>query len=622
MKNILVLCNHSSRSEASTGSNFDKIIPINATLPDKNLKISFESLTHEILSNFSPLAQDLLEIASYVYYADCSVPRSSNIDVFARNWIRKFEFVIPVSNPNIWNSTELKNALIESLHFLSGDEFSFTFLPSRTSPVQLFFDYPDVPEPFFGADFVSLFSGGIDSLIGSLHYFKKDGERPLLISHRSHPKMDRSQKGLAELLRARNSEWSFPHLSIWINRLRNRAVENTQRTRSFLYLSIAAAVASELRIERIQICDNGITSINIPISPQNIGTLLTRSTHPRFVKLYEQFTRNLFDNSITIENPFILHTKSQMLNLLESWNQSELVQTTNSCSNSQGRTRFQPSCGTCFQCVNRRFSVISAGLEEYDRADYYEKDFFLDSLDEGIDRQIPIEYVRSAIEIYNMGENQFFEKYSKLNEVIDSIHLPSNECAEKIYELFKRHAAEVINVLNSKYQEHSSDFLSGRLPGNCLISITHRLSHLAKPIDEFIERIWVALNQPLKNVFQTRRPSSEIEVQDAGKGLLDAAGNKLRRESPMLSFACVRTVPDFSNFPDLGNMLFIEFKFVNSRNRLRQIITEITSRITIYTVQGAYILFVVYDANNIILNDEEFISDLEVNDKIKVKIVR
>jgi len=306
MRNILVLCNHSSRDDATTGITFDKIVPINASLPDINFKIHFESLTHEILSNFEPLAQDLIEIASYVYYADCSVRRSSDVDVFARNWRRRFEFVIPVNSPETWNRPEIKNSLIEILSFLSEDEFFFNFIPPRPSPTQLFFDYPDVPEPFFGADFLSLFSGGLDSLIGSLYYLKERNEHPLLISHRSNPLMDKRQKDLVILLRERNSEWSFPHLSIWINRLRNRAVENTQRTRSFLYLSIATAVASELRIERIQICDNGITSINIPISPQNVGTLLTRSTHPRFLKLYEQLIGNLFSNSITIENPFIL----------------------------------------------------------------------------------------------------------------------------------------------------------------------------------------------------------------------------------------------------------------------------------------------------------------------------
>jgi 7-cyano-7-deazaguanine synthase in queuosine biosynthesis len=65
-----------------------------------------------------------------------------------------------------------------------------------------------------------------------------------------------------------------------------------------------------------------------------------------------------------------------MLQMLKDLNQSELIQLAISCSYHQGRTRIKPQCGTCFQCVNRRFSVISAGLEEHDRADSYEKDIF------------------------------------------------------------------------------------------------------------------------------------------------------------------------------------------------------------------------------------------------------
>jgi len=480
-----------------------------------------------------------------------------------------------------------------------------------------------MPQPFHGADCISLFSGGLDSLIGSLYYLKDLNEHPILISHRSRPYLDRRQKNLVMALKERNPEWSFPHLSVWINRKGNRAAENTQRTRSFLYLSLATATAYELEIKKILISENGIVSLNLPISGQNIGTLLTRSTHPKFLNQFEELVQNIFnDNEIKIENPFIFKTKTQMLQMLDNWNQSELIQEAISCSYNQGKTLYQPQCGACFQCVNRRFSVISASLEEHDRVDFYDKDIFLHELPEGMERIIPLEYVRTAIELNRINENTFFGKFAELDEAISYIDMTSSECAQKIFELFKRHSYEVIRVLRARYNEHYSDFLSGNLPDNCLISMTGRLDHLLNPIDDYAEKIWEILSKSLPSIFQSIKPSSEKILQGAGKGVFDAAGEKLRRESPTLSYSLVGTTPDFSNIQDFENMLFIEFKFLKTRARLNQINTEITSRITIYRDQGAYVLFVVYDTNRFISNDEEFISDYERHERIKVRILR
>jgi hypothetical protein len=55
---------------------------------------------------------------------------------------------------------------------------------------------------------------------------------------------------------------------------------------------------------------------------------------------------------------------------------------------------------------------------------------------------------------------------------------------------------------------------------------------------------------------------------------------------------------------------------------LTKIVTEMTIRITIYRDRGAYVLFVVYDTDDFILNGEEFIGDLEKHEKIKAVVVR
>jgi 7-cyano-7-deazaguanine synthase in queuosine biosynthesis len=622
MDSILVICNHCGPSDIPKTVSFDKRISINASTPGKNLQLNIDNITHKILSELRPLAQDLLEISSYIYYADCSINRGSDKDVYAEKWRRNFEFVIPVSDPNLWNKADIKDCLIDILKFLSDDEFSFFFLPPKPTPVQLYIRFPNIKPPHPDANCISLFSGGIDSLIGSLYILKEKKKLPLLISHRSQPKVDSLQKGLLSEVHKKNKEWEFPQLSIWINRMGNRAVETTQRTRSFLYLSIATAVAIQLGIPKIYMCENGIVSMNLPIADQNVGTFLTRSTHPKILKLFEQLVERLFKFKISVENPFIFHTKTEMLGMLKGWGQSELVQESISCSLTQGRTKFQPQCGTCFQCVNRRFSVIASGLEEYDRNDYYGKDLFIDSLSEGRDRAIPVSYVRSAMEIEKMNDVQFFARYPELDEVVGDLDMSADKAAQEIYDLYQRHAHDVMNVVSSKYYQYLKEHLEGKLPNNCLISMLAFGKHLENPLDDYADKIGKILSQAIRIDFQTDKPKNERRIQESAQAALSAADERLRRESPMLSYSFVQTKPDFSNIINFSNLLFIEIKFAGSRKRLNGIVSDITSRITIYRDQGAYVLFIVYDSDGFIIDEDEFIRDFEKHEKIKVKIIR
>lgn len=622
MDKILVICNQGNGKALSGKESYEETIVINPNLPKQNLKLHIESITHQILSELNPLAHDLLEIAAYVYYADCSISRGRETDVYAEKWQRKFDFIIPVSDPSRWNDPGVRDLLKETLDFLTGDDFSFTFTPPQPRRGQLYLSFAETLPPFPGADSVCLFSGGIDSLIGSLFILKELNERPLLVSHRSVPLMDSRQKKLVRLLQQRNKTWEFPHLSVWVNRMGNRATEITQRSRSFLFLSIATSVASQLKMKKIYLCENGIVSLNIPISSQTVGTLLTRTTHPKFLSLFNQLIQKLFRDDLSVKNPFVFHSKTQLLEMLKDWNLSELLEGTVSCSYAQGKTRLQPQCGTCFQCVGRRFSVIAAGLQEHDPPQYYEKDLFLEALEEGKETASAEGYVRTAFEIDGMDDVRFFSSYPELEEAVNFFDMPPDESARKLYDLFRCHATEVINTATIQCTEHQKDLLAGRLPDNCLISMLAHRRHLLDPMGLYAEKIAKILAQALHIDFQTEKPEKESRVQESAQAALAAAGERMRRESPMLSYTVVQTKPDFCDIRDFNRLLFVELKLLNSRSKLNKIVTEITSRITIYRDQGAYVLFVVYDTEDFIVNDEEFTVDLEKHDRIKAIVVR
>ncbi|MDA2915155.1 hypothetical protein MYX77_14610, partial [Acidobacteriia bacterium AH_259_A11_L15] len=78
------------------------------------------------------------------------------------------------------------------------------------------------------------------------------------------------------------------HIPVWINKDEALGREPTQRSRSFLYASLATAVAGVFGLRRIRFYENGVVSLNLPISAQVIGARATRSTHPKALKAFER----------------------------------------------------------------------------------------------------------------------------------------------------------------------------------------------------------------------------------------------------------------------------------------------------------------------------------------------
>jgi hypothetical protein len=78
--------------------------------------------------NMPSITVDMLEIASYVYCADQAVSRGGKAGrEHGKDWYRNFRFEIPVRNLTIWNRDEVKEALGNTLNFLSDDQYEFSF---------------------------------------------------------------------------------------------------------------------------------------------------------------------------------------------------------------------------------------------------------------------------------------------------------------------------------------------------------------------------------------------------------------------------------------------------------------------------------------------------------------
>src|SRR5438067_497863 len=107
-----------------------------------------------------------------------------------KDWRRRFRFVIPVRLPNVWSSTLICSVLADTLSFLSDDFYLFEFEQLHEPPeFQRYLDLDGAEPHGFRADEVVLFSGGLDSLAGTVSELVGDARRIALVSHGSAPKI-------------------------------------------------------------------------------------------------------------------------------------------------------------------------------------------------------------------------------------------------------------------------------------------------------------------------------------------------------------------------------------------------------------------------------------------------
>jgi len=319
----------------------------------------------------SPTVRDLVDVAAMIYVADELSARDATVD----RWSRRFETIVPVRAPSAWcRSTE---SLTEALAFLSGDSYAFEWV--RTSSVPTLRNH--VAQLSDGFDVVCLFSGGLDSFVGALRLLNA-GRRAILIGHQADGVTSSAQKEAFDFFKQRfGDRVSFvqaamrqsprPHPEFDLGEKR----ETSHRPRSFLFLTLAVAVAQAASIQEIVIAENGLIAVNPPLNISRVGTLSTRTAHPKFIHLYTRFLREVGAFEGRIHNPFMYLSKTDVVRLADRRLRARL-RSTLSCSH-LGRTRWTDfrgqHCGYCVPCLYRRASLYAIGA---DAAEDYYRDVF------------------------------------------------------------------------------------------------------------------------------------------------------------------------------------------------------------------------------------------------------
>jgi 7-cyano-7-deazaguanine synthase in queuosine biosynthesis len=320
---------------------------------------------------------DLLQIASYVFCADRMANRGSRESVTNSGWARTFNFKIPVHDLPFWDDESVKKMLNDALSFMTGDRrYDFTFFEAQEPIVQLSLFSKAESELVNAKDAdVMLFSGGLDSLAGAIERLNQNPNRKLcFVSHESSPTSKSIQNKLTENL----GQTYGDRIIRYRFECRNKDMktkEETQRTRMFLFSAIAFAICDRLNKSEMFIYENGVTSINLPIQIDTINARASRTTHPKTIGLLERFYR-LLNPRFEIVTPYRANTKAEIVEKFRTYGAKNFIPSSVSCSTTRNKPQGTPHCGTCSQCIDRRFAMYAVGLDEED--DNYETDFILD----------------------------------------------------------------------------------------------------------------------------------------------------------------------------------------------------------------------------------------------------
>lgn len=339
-----------------------------------NFRYSFWSQKYVFPHWFSEEALDLLYISYSIFIADRLCSRSTASD----EWSRDFTLYIPVLSDK-WELN--KGLLKDMLDFLSGDHWNIEFRKREYSEIEkkskIRWEKAVTKSDVEIKDYqtICMFSGGLDSFIGSIDLLedKYDGSI-LFVSHYGGGKGTKEyQDYLISRFRNEYGNAGFDFLQYHASVV--HGIEDTTRTRSFMFFSHAIALATAMSGDiKLIIPENGLISLNIPMTYSRIGTSSTRTTHPYYMYLFRQLLKNI-GIDITIENPYQFKTKGEML--MECRNQEFLkanVSHTMSCSHPDiGRMRGEKEtmhCGHCLPCVVRQSALKRAGIHDSSR--YYD----------------------------------------------------------------------------------------------------------------------------------------------------------------------------------------------------------------------------------------------------------
>jgi 7-cyano-7-deazaguanine synthase in queuosine biosynthesis len=338
--------------------------------------VNDEQIANQFSSILSPILADLVDVAIAVHMADRLALRDLH---FTHGWSRGLRLSIPVRCLEKWNDEAAKLRIQGLLSFLTEDTWNLTFVPRKEGPRA-----SEIQQHLFehiedGADAISLFSGGLDSLAGTAVAMQQSGARTfVLVSASPNPQQRFRQRDQVKILQ---QELGLPirqvSVPFGIHRGDEYAQEPSRRTRGFLFVVLGAVTAIAGGASVLNIYENGWGALNLPYDNSQIGADNARALNPKFLRQAAQFIKWITDRGCSIVNQSIYQTKAAMLKSAPRHVLARCIPLTFSCDGFPVRTKNHPQCGFCTSCLLRRYSLEVAELAQFDDSTSYLQDWKL-----------------------------------------------------------------------------------------------------------------------------------------------------------------------------------------------------------------------------------------------------
>ena len=411
----------------------------------KNIEFDIKGLEDYCFSDNNSLVYDVFVVAAAVQFCDHSKRRP------ASGWSRQFELRVPVHEPDIWNSRNVKGTLHDALDFLTGDQWKIKFKP-RKSRVDSSLQQRLPLDKDYRA--VIAYSEGLDSLMVSKLEGLEFGDALI-----------RVRLGEGSSSRPTDSNDNlFTLVPFNVNYGQATSVESSSRSRGFRFALLSGVAAFLAGARRVIVPESGQGALGPALIP--VGQYYEDyRNHPFFTKIMESFLSAIFDVKIHYDFPRLWSTKGETLKEFvsnEKFDQTKWQQT-RSCWQDQryasvlGRRR---QCGVCAACMLRRMSVNSANLTERMENYVWENlsaEYFEDGKAKKAGRPtiaMKEHAVAGILHINNLANflnselnrSRFDLHVSQLSQVLE---LPINEVRSNFECLLRRHEKEWKSFLDS-----------------------------------------------------------------------------------------------------------------------------------------------------------------------------
>ncbi len=391
----------------------------------------------------SEIGIDLLVVAAHVHAADTRISRTEQSQ---DSWTREIRLVVPVSDPARWDAATL--TLTKALNFLTGDRWTIGF---RARPERFVTIAQHAPPTLLHPPFnsLSLFSGGLDSLIGVIDLLQA-GSTPLLVSHFGEGSTSDAQGKLFAGLKKAYPKSAFDRLRVGMTfangLVKDVSSENSTRGRSFLFFALGVFAGTGFdKGFTLRVPENGLIALNVPLDPLRLGSNSTRTTHPYYMARWNDLLTELGIDG-RIENPYWDKTKGEMAK--DCGNKSLLLGLATdalSCSSpTKGRWYGHgiEHCGYCLPCLIRRAALECAWGAGRDKTKYTVSDLRTQTLDtrESTGKQVrsfqyAIERLRGHPGLANLlihKPGSLADEVARLDQLADVYRRGLNEVARLI----------------------------------------------------------------------------------------------------------------------------------------------------------------------------------------------